>query len=891
MVGRLTRLWLRAVARLVPRASRADWLEEWEGELDAHARRAELRARIETEDGPRRRHAMAACAWGALPDALYLWTREAGMRGWGRELRVVVRGLLRRPGFTAVALITLALGIGANTALFTVVHAVLLRPLPYSEPERLVRLWGTQNGERKLGGSVSYPDVHTVGERTSAFSAWAAFDEWRPAVGGEDRSPEVVYGATVNAGFFDVLGVRPALGRLFTRDEEGEGRELRVVIGWGLWQRHFGGDRDFPGRTILVNGNAAEVIGVLPVDFETPRLEGGSWGAPEIWRTVATPPPFRSGRSWAGIGRLSEGVTLEAAQAQVEAATAALEREYPEDNRGWGIELLPIREQLLGDADRVLALLMGAVGLVLLIACANVASLLLVRAVERRRELDIRIALGASRTRLAGTSVLEALVLAGFGAALGLGLAWLGVGTVADRLSGVLPRIDGIRVSPAVAAFTAGVALLTALLFGAVPALDAWLRNARTSGSRVAASARGGSAGHESVRLRRALVAGEVAVSVVLLVGAGVLVRSVDALYRVDLGMEREGVLTVSLHSAAFIDRSSDEAAALYTDLMGRLRALPGVDAAGAINILPLSGGFSCDGVTRDELPPPNPGEGWCAEIRSILPETLMALGIPLVRGRTTGEDDHRTDAPKVALISEEMAESFWAGEDPLGKSITIHEASWEVVGVVGDMRHFGPAGVTRPQAYLPAHQDPWGGVSYGLNLVLRGSGDPHALAPAVRRAIEEVDPALGITSVASMDDLLGDSVADSNFRATLFGAFAVLAVLLAMVGMGGVVAYSVRQRTREIGVRLAMGAAPSRVSRMVLVEAARLGFAGALAGVVAALLASRALEGMVFGVSARDPWTIGVALVLVALMGTLVSLLPARRAARVDPLRALAGE
>jgi putative ABC transport system permease protein len=708
-------------------------------------------------------------------------------------------------------------------------------------------------------------------------------------VGEEGSAPEVVFGGTVNSSFFDVLGIEPELGRFWTVDEEGEGRELRVVIGYGLWQRRLGGDPEALNRPILVNGNPVTVIGVLPRDFETPGLEGGSFGAPEIWRTVATPPAFRSGRSWSGIGRLEDGMTLAGAQQRVDAATRALEQEFPEDNLGWGIALVPLREQLIGDADRVIALLMSAVALVLLIACANVASLLLVRAIEKRRELDLRLALGASRSTLVATTLLESGVLSLSGAALGIALAYLGVRASGPVLEQFLPRTEALSIDPTVTAFAVATAILTGLLFGIVPAADAWRRS--SGGSRVASGARGASAGVEGVRLRRALVTAEVALSVVLLVGAGVLVRTLDALYDVDLGIQREGVLAAGLHSSAFTNLAPEEADALYTRLLDQLRALPGVRSAGAINILPLSGGFSCDGVTRDDLPPPSPSDEQCAEIRAILPGALEAFGVTPLDGRLTTEADHRTGAQRVVLVSREMADAFWPGDTPIGKSVTIHEASWQVVGVVSDVRHFGPAGLTRPQAYIPAQQDPWGGVLYGLNLVIAGSGDAHAFAPAVRRVVAQADAKIAITSMRSVDDLLATSVAAPRFRGALLGAFAALAVLLAMVGLGGVIAYSVRQRRREIGVRIALGATPRAISSMVLGEAGRLILAGGMVGVLGAVLAAGALESMVFGVNVRDPWTVAAAPVLIALVGFAVSWLPARRAARTDPLRGLAAD
>jgi putative ABC transport system permease protein len=876
---RAARAWLRALAPLVPESRRSDWLEEWAAELDAPAR-----------DGAGSRPAdqLLAHAGGALPDALHLRVRAVGTSGWGREIAWVFRGLVRRPGFTVVALLTLALGIGANAALFTVVRAVLLEPLPFHEPERLVRLWGTQQGERQLGGTVSYPDVHDIGARTGAIEAVAAFDEWRPALGGGDGPLEVVYGGTVNTNFFDVLGVQPIIGRGFLPGEEGEGREPAVLLGHGLWRRRFGGDPAVVGRTIDANGTQYRVLGVLPPAFETPGLEAGSFGDSEIWRTpgFALEELPRSGRSWAGVARLRDDVSLASAQAEADAVTRALAAEFPFDNESHGVALIPLREQLVGEVDRALWLLFGSSGLVLLIACANVASLLLVRSVERRRELAVRVALGASRARLAISAAAESVVLALFGGALGIGLAYGSIAVLGDWAAGFLPRAQGLRVSPDVLAFAAVTAIGTGILFGVGPAIWA----ARARGSAIGGAARGATGTRETVRFRRALVRAEVALSVLLLVGAGLCVRTLDALYDVELGVAREGVATLQLHLSGWTALELPEAEARYARILDALRAVPGVAAVGAINILPLGGGSSCDGTTRDDRPPPAPGEEACVEIRTVLPGVFDALGLKLVSGRLLDGRD-RPEGPYATVVSSEMAEAFFPGEDPLGKRITMHGRSYEVVGIVSDLRHFGPSGVTRPMAYMPAVQDEWGGVSYGLALVVRGRGDAADVLAAARAALASADPAAALQATDTMDELIDQRVAQPRFRAALLGAFAALAAMLAVVGLGGVMAYSVRQRTREIGLRVALGAAPGRVTAMVLREGVVLTGGGLIVGTVAAVIAADLLRSMVFGIDVRDPLVILGAPLLLGLITTAAVWLPARRAARVDPMRALTTE
>lgn len=877
----LAELLIRGAARLVPRGRRDDWREEWLAEVGARRRELKRTGRLT----PGARTDLALRAAGSIPDALHLRVRELSPATVATELRVAARSLVRRPGFTAVAVGTLALGIGANTALFSVVRTVLLRPLPFEEPDRLVRVWQTKEGESP-GRTISYSNARDIGRRMSSLAELAAFDEWRPALGGEGGPSEVVPGATVDWNFFHLLGVEPALGRFFRPEEAGEGREPVAVIGHGLWERRFGEDPGVVDRTLVANGTAYRILGVLPERFESPGLEGSSWGAPEVWRTPAFDAAGfpRSARSWAALARLRDGATLEAAASEAGTVAEALAREFPEANEGRGIGLVPLRDQLLGDADRVLWILLGSVVLVLLVACANVANLMLVRGTERRRELEVRTALGAGGLRLLASAASESLLLALSGTAAGVALAVAVVRGLGGWFEVVLPRAGAVSVDGGALLFAALLMVVTGLAFGAVPAHRALRRaGAGVPGSRT----RGGTAGRNESRLRRLLVGGQVAVTVVLLVGAGLLGRSLSALYDVELGMAREGVVTAELHGSPFYDLSMDEATARYRTILDRLESLPEVRAAGAINILPLSGGFSCDGVTRDDLPPPPPGEDRCAEVRTVFPGVFEALEIPLLRGRLVGPDDGPDD-PNVAVVSQSMAESFWPGERSLGKRITVHGESAEVVGIVGDVRHFGPAREARPQLYLPAVQDAWGGTSYGFSLVVRGDRDAGDTAVAVRRVLEGVDPDIAVESLRSVGELLDGSVAGARFRTVFLGGFAGVALLLAVVGLGGVVAYSVRQRTREIGVRVALGARPDRVARMVVKEGGAVVAAGAAVGLVGALVSADVLSSMVFGVEVRDPWVVLGAPIVLTALGLLACWLPARRAARVDPVDAL---
>ena len=810
------------------------------------------------------------------------------MGGWSKDVVFVVRSLARRRALASVSIGTLALAIGAATVLFSVARAVLLQPLPFHEPDRLVRIWESGENDQGIGATISFPNARDVGVRSGSVDDVALLDEWQPgpALEGDGAQSEVVAGATVSANFFDLLGVQTVIGRTFRAEEEGEGREPVVVLGHGLWTRRFAADPGVLGRSIVASGNTYTVIGVLSSDFESPGLEGASFDPPEIWRTVAAFPPYRSGRSWAALGRLRADVDLEAARQELSAVSGALAAEHPEENARYRLRMAPLRDHLLGDAARLLPILMGAVGLVLLVACANVAGLLMVRSGERRDELDLRMALGASRTRLAVSALLDGLVVSVCGTAAGVVLAAVALPFTRRMVEGVLPRTEGIALDASVLIVAALAALVTGLACGIAPARAA-LRRAGAGAARRSAG-RSSSPGLASSRARRILVASQVAVSVTLLVGGGIMLRSLESLYGVDLGLERNGVLAVELHSAAFGALPPDEAGARYEQIMRGLRALPGVQDAGAINIAPLSRGFSCDGVQPlDQEPDP---EGRCAEIRVVLPGALEAMRIPLVTGRRLTSSDG-PDTPGAMVVSRSMAEAFWPGEEALGRRATIHERVFEVVGIAGDVRLFGPDGGDRPQVYLPAAQEPWGGFYYPFTLLVSTDGEPTSLLGGVRRVLDEADPRIAITDVATMDGLLDELLARPRFQTAILAAFALLAVLLAMVGLGGMLATSVRQRRREIGLRVALGAAPLEVAAMVTREGTALVGAGAVVGLGIALLAGDLLSSFVFGVGVRDPWTLLGTVTLVLTLGLLTSWAQARRAASVDPVEALASD
>lgn len=879
---RLARCIVRVTGQLVPASARASWLREWEAELDARWDALAERSALTT----RARLDLMLRACGSVMDAITYGRGGWTMDGYGHDVRIAARGLLRRPGFSGVIVVTLALGIGATTAIFGVARDVLLRPFPYPDPDRVVSVQELQEGRVGFEGNVTYPNIHDLGLAAKSFEAIGAARWWIPALE-DERGSVVLDGATITANFFDILGTDAGEGRFFRADEQGEGRESLVVLSHELWVDHFGADPAVVGSDIRLSGDAYRVIGVTAADFEDPwLLDGPGGGGPQVWRTVASPPSEwpRSGRSWRGIARLRPDVSLEAAQSELDAIFARLAEEHPDANRSYSVRITPLRSLLAGPARPALYTLLGSVGLLLLIACANLANLLLGRALDRRGEIALHRALGASRWRMLHRALAEAAMLALAGGGLGVLLA-VRLGDVAQRLGAMLPRPVTGDVDGPVLLFALAVTTATGLLFGLAPALHATRGDEALPGRD---EARGGTLGLAGNRLRRALVVGEIALTTALLVGSGLLTRSFQRLGAVDLGLRTEGVVGLELHGAAWSELDAGAAQAQWDAVLEAVRAAPGVDDAGAIDYLPLAGSYSCDGIARADQPPPGP-EGRCAEVRVVLPGALETLGLPLVRGRGIDRRDG-PDQPAVAVIDETMASTFWPGEDPLGARFAVHGRTHEVVGIVGDMRHFGPGGVVRPMVYLHAPQEGWNGIARGLAVVARGADAPRLVAP-IRGAIAGVNASIAIGDVNTLESLLARTVAGPRFRTLLMVAFAGAALLLAVLGITGVMSYSVARRTRELGVRLALGARPEEVLGLVLREGVRLVVLGVGAGLIGSLAVAGALDGLLFEVSARDPRVyLGVALLL-ATTATAACWVPARRASRVDPVAALTSE
>ncbi|HEX3554071.1 MAG TPA: ABC transporter permease [Thermoanaerobaculia bacterium] len=817
-----------------------------------------------------------------------------------QDLRFALRTLARRPAFTAVAVLTLALGIGANTALFTVVDGVLLGRLPFREPERLVVAW-CSNPE--LAHAAGLPDKLPIApgmfydwqRQGRSFASLAMFTSERTGLTGQGE-PELLGAVAVSGEFFRVLGAAAQAGRTLLPGDDEQGKVTTAVLSHKLWQRRFGGDSRVIGRTVILDRQPVTVVGVMPPGFAFPRgaemPSGFGFPAePDVWIPLSLSPKERQDRdnhSFAGIGRLRPGVSFAAARAEMATISTRLELANALD-KGWRARLLPLREQLVGDVRPALLILFGAVGVVLLIACVNVANLLLAQAASRQKEVAIRTALGAARGRMARQLLTESLALALAGGALGVLGAWWTLRAFAAWLPPSLVLPTGWTLNLPVLLFTLGLTLLAGVVAGLAPTLHTTrpdLAGTLRDGTRAGAGTAGGR------RTRSGLVIAETALAVLLVVGAGLLVRSFLRLTAVDPGFRPHGVLALDLLLPESKYDSAARLTGFFDSVIERLRALPGVAAVGGVSSLPLRGDENIVFVFVEGRPLPEPGKEPLADRRSATPGYFPALGIPLLQGRLFDQRD-AAKAPPVALIDEVMARAYWPGADPLGKRFNLRrpgqgEPSWiTVIGVVRNVRHSGLRIDARPQFYLPLTQSP----RSALSLVVRTKGDPKDLFGDVRRAVYATDPDQPIEKLATMEQVISQSVAGQRFNMVLLGAFAALALALAAVGIYGITSYSVAQRTREMGLRMALGAQASTVLWMVLKEAGALAAVGLAAGLALALGATRVMASLLFGVPATDPATFAAVALALGAVALAAAWLPGRRATRVDPMVALRAE
>ncbi len=795
-----------------------------------------------------------------------------------KDIRYGIRMLARRPSFTAIAVITLALGIGANTAIFSVVNAVLLRPLPFREPDQLIKLWETFLPDG--WGTVSAANLKDWREQNDVFSQIAAYQSGNFNLQGNDN-PERVLGVTVSSNFFDTLEAQPMIGRGFLPAEEQPGNDRVVVLGAQLWRRNFGADPQIVGKTISLGSESLTIVGVMPDSFQFPFRNVELWVplafTPERWAN-------RGGHAYFALGRLKPGVTIEQAREQMTTIAASLASHYAED-AGRSVRLISLKEEMVQSSRASLLVLLGAVGFVLLIACANVANLLLARAASRRKESAIRVALGAGRWRLIRQFLTESLMLSILGSAVGLLLANLGLGLLLSMASTSLPRANEIGLDLPVLGFTLLLSLLTGLGFGIVPALQVSKTDVHETlkeGGGRAMSAAG------TARLRSVLVVTEVALALVMLIGAGLLIKSFARLLQINSGLQPENVLTmrVSLPDAKY--QTTQATTAFYQQALERISTLPGVQAAGAINLLPLQRwGFNGDIEIEGQGPYP-PGQAPLAEYRAVTPGYFRALQVPLLDGRAyTDQDTEKT--PPVILINQTMAKRFWPDESAVGKRIRVDGPDWRtIIGVVGDVRQSGLTQAVRSEIYFSYAQAKYQYLTQSMSLVVRASSDPTNLVSAIRSEVQAVDAAQPVYGVETMEAVIAESVSDRRLNMILLGIFAAVAMALAAVGIYGVLSYSVTQRTHEIGIRMAVGAQPSDILRLVVGQAMTLALAGVAIGLIAAFALTRLMESLLYGVSATDPITfaaISAALTGVALAASFV---PARRAIRVDPMIAL---
>jgi putative ABC transport system permease protein len=796
-----------------------------------------------------------------------------------QDVRFSVRQLARNPGFTAVALITLALGIGTNTAIFSVVRGVLLRDLPYAEPDRLIRVFSTFDGYQH---SVSPADFNDWRRDSRAFAALAAGEVSTVNLTGSGAAQRFTQ-ARVSANAFQLLGVRPAIGRTFTPTEEGEGAPRTVILSDGLWRSRFGGDPAVVGKQITLDGYSTEVIGVAPPEMRYPEPV-------DMWMTTRFRPrdltdQGRGARWLTVIGRLAPGASSTQAAAEMAAIARRLEVQDPRHNTGFGTRLVPLRDEMVGAVRPALLMLLSAVGFVLLIACANVASLMLGRTAAREAELAVRTALGAGKGRLVRQLLTESICLATVGGTIGLALAVGGTRLLVALAPRDIPRLYDVRVDPPVLLFTLGTTILAGLLFGSIPALHA---------SRgLAASLREGNRGSRvrpgSARARGALVIAEITLALMLLAGAGLLLKSFARLRNVSPGFDPTHVSTFTVTLSPVKYATVEQQRVFGTTLLEKVHAIPGVDSAGLTFSLPLAGGGFVLSFSVEGRVPPQPNAEPSASVRVASNGYFGTMGIPVKRGRVFNAGD-RPGAPRVLVISEETARRFFPGEDPIGKRIAFgwsrdgDKLAGEIVGIVGDVRQRSLSSEGTPHAYVSFDQWPLD----ELTVVMRTRADPGAALRAAHAIVASLDRDLPIYDEYTLESMVSRSLGQPRFYVLLLTVFATLALVLAAVGIYGVMAYMVQQRSREIGIRMALGASADRVVGMVVRRGLALALAGVALGTVGAYAVTRVLRSLLYGVSERDPGTFAAVAVVLATVALLASWIPARRAAHVDPLAAM---
>ena len=868
----------------------ADLLEEEEMSTGMNSTEARRNARIEMGGPDQIKEEVRNARAGAWLEALW------------RDLHFGARMLRKNPGFTATAILTLALGIGANTAIFSVVHAVLLSSLPYRQPDRLVQVWGALTNEGIPRNQLSDPEWFELVDTNQSFEQAAAFYPNNGAnLGSDEAAPQRVTRGLASSNFFSVLGVEPILGRTYSADEDQPGHSQVAVISYDLWRSLFAGDLNAAGKTIRLNARPFIVIGVLPSGFQ---FGGGM----QVWTPLALDrnhPNPRGNHSWQVIARLKPGTSLAQASADMDRFANQIARENPDFYRpdmGWGVYIVPLREELVGQIRPALLILSAAVGIVLLIACANIANLLLARSSAREKEMAIRASLGAGRWRTIRQLLTESVLLSLFGGVLGLALGGWGMVVIRGLQSSILPHIGEVKLDSSVLLFTLGIAVLTGILFGLAPAIHVSTPQLQDT---LKEGGRGGSGGPGGQRLRSALVIAEIALSVLVVAGAGLLVKSFYRLLRVDPGFQTDHVLTLRMNLPAATYPAGTPEIQFFRNVLDRVRTLPGVSSAGAISQLPMGSYYSSGSTSIEDSnsqalthDPSTPFGYLETDYRFITPGYFETMHTRLVSGRLFSDAD-TSSSPCVAIVDSKLARDVWPGQNPLQRRISINvvpntnppQPQWcTVVGLVEHVHNYGLDSEGRVQAYFPETQDPFD-EARGMFVVIRTPFEPTSIAAAAREQVLAVDPREPVYAVRTMTDLVSSTLDQPRLSLDLLGLFAALAVLLAAIGIYGVMTFAVNQRNHELGIRMALGAQPRDIWRMVIGQGARTAAFGLVLGLAGAFYLARYMAPLLFGVTSRDPITFAVVPLLLMVVAFAACWVPAHRATRVDPIVTLRHE
>lgn len=804
-----------------------------------------------------------------------------------RDLRYSIRLLIKSPAFTGVAVLSIALGVGANTTVFSVINAVLLKSLPYKDPESLVLVWGDSRTESNLKkhNQVSATDIADIRSQSSVFEDVTTYTGWNPIMSGDNQA-ERIPAIQVGDGFFNIMKGQPVLGRTFTKEEQEDGKDFVIVLGYGLWQRRFAGDPSVVGKSISLNGRPYNVVGVMGADFHPLP---STLVAPEgqFYRPVAEAydDTARSARHLRAIARLKPGKTVAEAQSEVQVIAQRIEQQHPETNKDYGAHVVSITDEIVGDIRPTLWIVFGAVIFVLLVACANVANLLLARSTVRHKEITIRSAIGAGRGQLIRQLLTESLLLSLIGGAIGLMLAVWGTGLVASVGSKLNPMLQDVHIDLRVLLFTLGISIITGIVFGLAPALQVSKPNLTES---LKEAGRGSGPSGSRNRLRSVLVVSEIAMTLVLLVCAGLLMRTVLRLQNVDTGFNAHNVLSMNIGLPAVKYPKPEDRVSFFKQTTDRIAALPGVKAAGTTSVVPLSDNFDGRGLLVEDHPKPR-GEEITVDLYITSPGYLKAMEIPLLAGRAITEQD-LTDAPNVLLINKTMAGQLWPGQNPIGKRVKFPGSEerpqpWRtVVGIVSDVSQYGLDKKPPMQIYVPLPQFP---TSFN-SIVVKTEGDPASLISAVRREILAVDKDQAVFNLTTLEQLHGESILLRRFFMVLLLVFAAVALVLAAVGIYGVMSYVASQRTHEIGIRMALGAQAKDVLKLIISNGMILALIGVGVGLAGAFALTRLLASLLFGVTTTDTLTfVGVSVGLIA-VAMVACYIPARRATKVNPLVAL---